>query len=157
VSVSSQTVTNVVNTMLSHKKDFEIDELVKVTTFSKSTIRQAINIAQIQGSVIKIPGSYPAKFKVLERTPQLGETLIIKEVAPPPELNKEMMNQIRMLIAQDRFDDSLPNRIAQFYRTAEPAKRTQFRDFLINFAEVMKQDLTANKTLDLSDIQIGKK
>lgn len=157
MTVSSQTVSLVVNTMLAHKKDFTTDELIQATSLSRSSVRQAISVAQMQKSVIKVPGSYPAKFKVIDKLPQVGETLIIKEIAPPPELNTEMMRNIRLLIAQEKFNDTLDNQLAKFYRESTPAKRTQLKDFLINFAQVIKDDLEASKSLNLDDIKIGKK
>jgi hypothetical protein len=110
------------------------------------------------GSLIKVPGSYPAKYRALSDIPQAGQTLIIREPAPAMEINKETMNGIRQLIQKEEFDETkISDQVAKFYKTAPPDKRSFLKDFLINFAEVIKADLEASKQLDPSDIKIGKK
>lgn len=159
MTVSKETVNTVVATILRSKgKEYTAEELKIILGLSLPSIRQAVSTGIMLGSLIKVPGSYPAKYRALSDIPQAGQTLIIREPAPAMEINKETMNGIRQLIQKEEFDETkISDQVAKFYKTAPPDKRSFLKDFLINFAEVIKADLEASKQLDPSDIKIGKK
>lgn len=158
MTVSKETVQRTVSILLRNNKDYTAEELRIILGLSLPSVRQALSNAILLGSVVKVPGSYPAKFRAIKEIPTMGQTLIIKEPAPAMEINGEFMNNIRNLINQDQFDDKKPSGfLAKFYKTAPPETRSGLKDLLINFAEVIKQDLEATKQLDPSDIKIRKK
>lgn len=160
MTVSKETVNTVVATILRSKgKEYTAEELKIIMGLSLPSIRQAVSSAIMMGSLIKVPGTYPARYRALSDVPQVGQTLIIREPAPAMEINKETMNGIRKLISEqpaEPVEGKISEILAQFYKTATPDKRSFLKDFLINFAEVIKSDLEATKQLDPSDIKIGK-
>jgi hypothetical protein len=149
--------------MLATGVDYSIDQLRTITDYSIPTIRQAISVAQMQGHVVKIPGGYPAKFKAITEIPTAGQTLIIKEAIPPLEISRDVMSGIRNLIMATRKKtlskeerNKLPEMLAIVYLASPPEDRSKLKDFLINFAEVIRVDLEGNKELDPSDIKVKK-
>jgi hypothetical protein len=159
MSVSRETVKRLVDILLEADNELTTEELRKLSGFSLSTVRQAINGAQLQGSIYKVSGSWPTKFKASKDMPKPGETIVIKEPLRLSQASPETTRNIRARLASDpeKLGIQVTDQLVKYYlsNTAED-KRKNLKEFLIGFAEVIDQDLEYNAVLDPSDIKVKK-
>lgn len=158
MTVSKDTIERMVKLMLNNDKEYTIEALRRLSGYSQPTIRQAISGAILQGTVYKVAGSYPAKFRAIVNPPERGQVIVIKEPIPALELNESTQAIIRKVLnkrTEELNPQHVVHHLALYYMDADVAKRINLKELLVNFAEIIKQDLENNKELDPADIKVS--
>lgn len=158
MTVSKETVERLVKLMLNNDKEYSTESLRRLSGYSLPTVRQALSGAVLQGTVYKVAGSYPAKFRAIANPPRRGEIMVIKEPIPPLELNEDTQDIIRKLLNRDPAElnpQHVMHHLALYYMDADIGKRIKLKELFVNFADIIAQDLENNKELDPADIKVS--
>jgi len=159
MTVSKDTIERMINLMLNNPdKEYTIEALRRMMGYSLPTIRQAISGALLQGTVYKVAGSYPAKFRAIVNPPERGQVIVIKEPIPALEINTDTQNIIRKLLSRKSEElnpQHVMHHLAIYYMDADIAKRIKLKELFVNFADIIAQDLENNKELDPADIKVS--
>lgn len=154
MTVSQTLVKQIVDTMKHTDKPYTVSELTKVFNLSPSTVRQALSTAIATNEVVKRP-TYPVTWKATKAQANTADTvLVIREPVRPVEISDDKVRQIRKAIDNADYPVGTSRKIFEAYMEIKPEKRPIFRDFLINFAEYIRQDLENNGELKPEDIKV---
>lgn len=125
-------------------------DLAKLTGLSVSSVRLAVSNLITQNRAIVLRGR-PVMIKALKNQVPVGQTLIIREPAPPLEIDQSMIEKIKVAMTRDESDPML-SVLFERMNGNEPDRLSNLLAVLVNCSEVIRQKLESLNALDPSDV-----
>lgn len=125
-------------------------ELVIATKLSLPTIKNAISVLKMNGSVVP-SFTKPVTFKAIETPPMPGQTLIVREALPPAELDSKMIEGLQKTISEGSNKDPILGPLFEKINEASPEQLNKYLVLFVNITQVIRERLTSGE-LDLTDI-----